>query len=195
MTDVVVPVARIGRWVENFSARHGAAALSVGDGAFAGAATDGSTFSARLPFARAYDGPPEVAAFAAAARPPEDWGVLIVRRGGFAVARLHGESLVDSKVGRRHVQGRTKAGGWSQQRFARRRSNQARAAFEAAGEHAERILADLTGPLVYAGEESAAPEGALRLPGHVPDPRRDVLEKAIGDAQGAVFTVFNASRG
>ena len=47
---------------------------------------------------------------------------------------------MESKVGQRHVQGRTKAGGQSQQRFARRRDNQARAAYEAAAEHAARIL-------------------------------------------------------
>lgn len=195
MTDVVVPVGRIGRWVDNFAARHGAPVLAVVDGTLSGTAPDGSTFSAGLPFGRRYDGPPDVAAFAAAAAAPADWGVLIVRRGGFAVARLHGTRLVDSKIGRRHVQGRTKAGGWSQQRFARRRSNQARAAFEAAGEHAQRILDGLDGPLLYAGEDSAAPEGCLRLPGHVPDPRRDVLDKAIADAQAARFTVFNAERG
>ena len=74
-----------------------------------------------------------------ACRPPA-WGVLLVRKGGFAIARLRGDDLVESKVGQRHVQGRTKAGGQSQQRFARRRDNQARAAYEAAAEHAARIL-------------------------------------------------------
>jgi peptide subunit release factor 1 (eRF1) len=39
-----------------------------------------------------------------------------------------GGRLTASKVDRQYVQGRTAAGGWSQQRFARRRDNQARAA-------------------------------------------------------------------
>ena len=65
------------------------------------------------------------------AEPPRDWGVLLVRKGGFAVARLAGSEVVASKVGQRHVQGRTKAGGQSQQRFARRRENQARVASRA----------------------------------------------------------------
>ncbi len=75
-------------------------------------------------------------AFVAAAAPPEEWGVLLVRKGGFAVARLAGDRLAESKVGQRHVQGRTKAGGQSQQRFARRRDNQARDAYAAAADHA-----------------------------------------------------------
>jgi len=100
--------------------------------------------------------------------------------------------VVESKVGQRHVQGRTKAGGWSQQRFARRRANQARAAFEAAGAHAARILDGLDGPLVFGGDEAARPEQAISLPGHVPDPRRGVLDQAIADAQAARIEVVNA---
>lgn len=191
MTEVLVPAARIVRWVENFSARHGDTELSATDGALSGVAEDGSTFTARLPFEERYVGPADAAAFAAAVVTPPDWGVLLVRRGGFAVARLHGTQVVDSKVGRRHVQGRTKAGGWSQQRFARRRANQARAAFEAAGEHAARILDGLEGPLVFGGDEAAAPDGALRLPGHVPDPRRAVLDQAIADATSIRIDVVN----
>ena len=53
-----------------------------------GEAVDGSTFLARLPFATSYDGPAEAGAFAEAAAAPERWGVLLVRKGGFAVARL-----------------------------------------------------------------------------------------------------------
>jgi hypothetical protein len=190
--EVLVPVARVGRWIDNFAARHGGVSLAVADGALGGQAPDGSTFTARLPFSREYAGAPEAGAFAEAAAPPADWGVLLVRKGGFAVARLHGAALVASKVGKRHVQGRTKAGGWSQQRFARRRDNQARAALEAAGEHAARILAGLPGPLVYGGIEEATPPDAIRLPGHIGDPRRDVLEKAIGDAQSVAIMVHNA---
>ena len=68
-------------------------------------------------------------------------GVLLVRRGGYGAGVFAGGKLLDSKVGSRHVQGTTKAGGWSQQRYARRRDNQAREAFAAATEVAVRILA------------------------------------------------------
>ncbi len=67
-------------------------------------------------------------------------GVLLVRRGGYAVGVFAGRKLTTSKVGSSYVQGATSAGGWSQQRFARRRANQARAAFADAAEVAVRIL-------------------------------------------------------
>lgn len=201
MTRILVPCERLPRWVDNFAARHGKSELGVGGGALTGTADDGSTFTARLPFERAYDGPAEVAAFVAAAESPPAWGVLLVRKGGFAVARLAGERQVESKVGQRHVQGRTKAGGQSQQRFARRRDNQAREAYGAAADHAARILSGLRGPLVIGGDHSAA-DAVLadpRLAGldvvgpwlAVPDPKRGVLEVAITDAQAVVVDVEN----
>jgi hypothetical protein len=200
---VLVPVERLARWIENFSSRHGDCSPAVVAGRLTGRAADGSHFSAELPFDRAYDGPPSVAGFAEAAAPPADWGVLLVRKGGFAVARLQGVALTDSKVGQRHVQGRTKAGGQSQQRFARRRDNQARAAYEAAAGHAARLLPGV--PVLVCGGDHAAVEAVLadpRLPGlaaarvgpwlAVPDPRRAVLEQAVGDACSVRMAVTNA---
>jgi hypothetical protein len=66
--------------------------------------------------------------------------VLLVRRGRWAVAVFDGDQLVVSKVDARQVQGRTAAGGWSQQRFARRRGNQTDAVVEHAVETAVRVL-------------------------------------------------------
>lgn len=202
MPEVLVPAERVVRWVENFEARHGTTDLQVTDGALRGGAADGSWFVARLPFGTPYDGPPAADVFADAVAPPEDWGVLLVRKGGFAVARLAGERLVESKVGQRHVQGRTKAGGQSQQRFARRRANQARQAYEAAADHAARILAGLHGPLVIGGDRTAVAEVLedQRLAGvtvvdrwlPVEDPRRAVLDAAIADAQAVAIDVHNA---
>lgn len=204
MPEVLVPGDRVERWVENFRTRHGSTGLSVVGGALHGAAEDGSSFSARLPLGPAYDGSPDAVGFAEAARAsaPEDWGVLLVRKGGFAVARLRGRTVTASKVGQRHVQGRTKAGGQSQQRFARRRDNQARLAYEAAADHAARLLGDLAGPLVVGGDRGAVEEvladsrlarlqvAGTRLP--VPDPRRAVLEQAVADALAVRVEVVNA---
>lgn len=200
---VLVPVARLARWVENFAARHGGCDLAVDGGRLTGRAPDGSHFAAVLPFGRSYDGPPSAERFGDAATPPADWGVLLVRKGGFASARLHGSDVVESKVGRRHVQGRTKAGGQSQQRFARRRDNQARDAYQAAAEHAERILAGV--PVLVCGGDHLAVDAVLddpRLRGlartvvppwlAVPDPRRAVLEQAVVDAGSVRMTVTNA---
>ncbi len=198
---VLVPAARVARWVQNFSARHGETVLSVREGTLAGEAADGSTFVARLPFATPYAGPAEAARLAEAARPPGSWGVLLVRKGGFAVARLRGGDLVEHKIGQRHVQGRTKAGGQSQQRFARRRDNQARQAYEAAADHAARILGERPLPLVTGGDHGAVDEvladARLRqvtVVGPwlaVPDPRRGVLDRAVEDAQAVAVEVVN----
>lgn len=204
MPVVLVAPDRLPRWVLNFQGRHGSTALGVAGGALTGAAADGSTFSASLPFGAEYDGLPDAGAFAATVAAPEDWGVLLVRKGGFAVARLAGREVADSKVGQRHVQGRTKAGGQSQQRFARRRANQARQAYEAAADHAVRILGAVAGPVVTGGDRAAV-EAVLDDPRlarlsvavrwlAVPDPRRDVLLAAVDDALAVAVTVANADQ-
>ena len=200
MPSVLVPAARWERWVANFATGHGGADLTVAGGALRGHAADGYHFTARLPFARVYDGPPEAGDFAAAAGAPGEWGVLLVRKGGFAVARMGGDALVEHKIGQRHVQGRTKAGGQSQQRFARRRGIQARQAYEAAADQAARILRP--GLLVTGGDHVAVDEVLTdaRLVGArvvgpwlpVPDPRRSVLDQAILDAQAIGVDVTNA---
>jgi hypothetical protein len=200
VTDVLVPTARFARWVENFGARHGSFSLGVSSGALMGTAEDGSSFRAAPPFGQEYDGPPDVASYLLTCEPPRRWGVLLVRKGGFAIARLRAAEIVESKVGQRHVQGRTKAGGQSQQRFARRRDNQARVAYEAAAEHAARIL-ELVDVVVAGGDHTAieavlADRRLARLtvvPPFLatPDPRRSVLEQAITDAGSVVVTVVN----
>jgi len=202
VSSILVPAERVERWVLNFQGRHGETGLAVVAGTLTGAATDGSRFTAHLPFDQEYAGLPDAAAFAAAAVSPEDWGILLVRKGGFAVARLEGDRVVESKVGQRHVQGRTKAGGQSQQRFARRRDNQARQAYQAAAGHAARILGDRRLTIVTGGDHAAVDEALAdpRLSGltvvepwlPVPDPRRGVLEAAIIDACAARFDVHNA---
>ena len=201
---VLVPIDRLGRWLENFVARHGATDLSVVDGCLDGRAADGSWFGAIPPFSSWYDGPADIASFGAACVPPPDWGVLLVRKGGFAIARLAGNQTVESKVGQRHVQGRTKAGGQSQQRFARRRDNQARAAYEAAADHAVRLIADV--PVLVTGGDEGAVRAVLKdsrldalrrvVPkphlAEVPEPRRAALDQAILDACSVRIQVINA---
>ena len=201
---VLVPVPRIERWVHNFGTRHGEFELSVLDGSLMGTAVDGSVFVARPPLGVAHVGAPEPAAFAAACAPPRRWGLLLVRKRGFAVARLAGPDMAESKVGQRHVQGRTKAGGQSQQRFARRRDNQARVAYEAAAEHAQRILTGRVSALVCGGDRTAVDQvledPRLRRLAEVrvepwlavPDPRRGVLDQALEDALSVSVTVTDA---
>jgi Actinobacteria/chloroflexi VLRF1 release factor len=220
MTHTVrVPPERLVRWCENFAARHGDVTSAATSGRLVLSAADGATAEVDLPFGRGYDGAPDPADVATAARAPLTWGVLLVRKGGFAVALVDTDRVVASKVGQRHVQGRTKAGGQSQQRFARRRDNQARQAYEAAADHTVRILTEEPGgqaprpvsALVCGGDHAAvdavlADPRLARLTGEgrggpglrgrvvgpwlsVPDPRRAVLDQAVADARSLQITL------
>lgn len=133
-------------------------------------------------------------------------GAVLVRRGGYAVGRFEGRRLVASKVGSTYVQGRTKAGGWSQQRYARRRANQAQHAYAEAADVVANLLlphlADLAavvgggddaGVHAVLGEPRLAPLRALLQPRVLPtpDPRLRVLE-AFGDQLREVRVRLNA---
>lgn len=94
------------------------------------------------------------------------FGLLVVRRAGYAVARFEGDRLLASKVGHRHIHGRTAAGGWSQQRYARRRDNQADEVAGAAAAAANQMLGPVAAGLrflVTGGDRSllAAATGQL----------------------------------
>src|SRR6266511_1852980 len=142
--------------------------------------------------------PVDLDGFVAAAQQERRLGLLLVRRGGFAVGVATGTELVASKVDSRYVQSRTAAGGWSQQRFARRRENQAKALVEAATEVAVRLLLPETGrldALVAGGDRrlvdavlsdarlaSLAPLRSARFL-DVPDPKLNVLQAAVRGAR------------
>jgi hypothetical protein len=100
---------------------------------------DGTTVTLRAPFDWT-PGPALLAGFTATARQPRRVAVLLVRRGRWAVGVFDGTELVVSKVDARQVQGRTAAGGWSQQRFARRRGHQTDAVVSHAADTAARVL-------------------------------------------------------
>jgi len=198
---VFVPRERVVRWFENFGARHGVASLEVSSGLLRATAPDGALATAHLPFDEPYDGPADPVALAAAMSMPTRWGLLLVRKGGFAVAAVEYGAVAASKVGRRHVQGRTKAGGQSQQRFARRRDNQARQAYEAAAGHAYRVLTGPLAALVCGGDRHAVDEvladsrlrplASVRVEPWlaVPDPRPAVLAQAVLDAASVRVTL------
>jgi hypothetical protein len=184
---IEVDAVRLDRWLAGFAERHGAydAAEEETPGGVVVRATasDGATVVA-TPFAH------------------DPLGLVLVRRGGYAVGLARSDRLVAHKVGSRRVQSRTAAGGWSQQRFARRRANQADELVAAVVGHARRILlGDDESPakgadgiprgLVVGGDRALVAEvlgahslRALRglpcreLP-DLPDPRRDVLEAAL----------------
>jgi Actinobacteria/chloroflexi VLRF1 release factor len=131
---------RLGRWLDGVADRHGAFAdVRVDDGDLLVACADGTTVRLAAPAGWAA-APPLLTSFTAAAGETRRTGVLLVRRGRWAVGVFAGAALEVSKVDARQVQGRTAAGGWSQQRFARRRANQTDAVVGAAADTAARVL-------------------------------------------------------
>src|SRR3954469_8428661 len=135
----VVP-ERLGRWLDGVADRHRAfTSVGVDDGVVRIGCADGTAVALRAPFGWTPE-PALLSAFTAAVRQPRTAAVLLVRRGRWAVGVFDGADLVVSKVDARRVQGRTAAGGWSQQRFARRRANQTDAVVGAAADTAARVL-------------------------------------------------------
>ncbi|WP_235545351.1 acVLRF1 family peptidyl-tRNA hydrolase [Phycicoccus sp. Soil802] len=134
--------------------------------------------------------------------PHDPVGVLLIRRGGYAVGLADGPAFTESKVGKRHVQSRTAAGGWSQQRFARRRGNQADELVRAVTEHTLRILPRGIPRGLVVGGDKALVRAVLDDPrlAHLdalprrelydlPDPRRDVLEDALRRGRAVRVTI------
>lgn len=197
---------RFAGWAARFDSHHPGTGWTVGPDVVQAASPDGSWVWFEVPL-----GPLAEQSMNGLVRhlvTPRRLGVVLVRRGGFAVARLAGTDLVASKVGRRHVQGRSKAGGWSQQRFARRRDNQARAAFDAAADQARAILLPEVTRLeaVIVGGDRAAVDAVLdrgelaalaqrpRLwVDQVGDPRRHVLLQAIEAAQSLTIHLVDTT--
>jgi hypothetical protein len=206
--NVTVAAARLRRWLDGFTERHGATEIIAASDVVALTGADGARAWVEVPFP-----PLEVGDAAAGARvdPLVDHvertrrvGVLLVRRGGHASGIFAGGTLVASKVGSSYVQGTTKAGGWSQQRYARRRDNQAKAAASDGADIVGRLLlpevralkaliagGDRTAVDAILTERHLAPVAALRAERllDVPEPRLTVLVAAIPQARAVLVLV------
>ncbi len=137
---VAVPRDRLRGWIGRFSAAHGEGEFaSDGRGARL-LAMDGTLAQITVPFPPFIDDGSGLTALVDHVELSRRVGVLLVRKGGYLVAVIDGDEYVVSKVGSRHVQGRSAAGGWSQQRFARRRDAQARETYAAAADSAVSLL-------------------------------------------------------
>jgi len=203
-----VSAERFPGWVASFARRHGdsgshgdsasLAAAPAAEAAVAFTAADGAVAECHPPFPESFALPPglagpdepanpgEIAALLAAhARAPRTVGVLLVRLGGYAAGVFTGypPALTDSKVGSRLVHGRSAAGGWSQQRFARRRENQAATALRAAADAA----AEVFGRYGPDGLDAVVLGGDKRSAAGLADDAR--LEKYLAKATGRFLTV------
>jgi hypothetical protein len=195
---VDVPPARLTRWIENFRTRHGDVATTVEDGVLKLRAVDGSEAECHpAPGARPASDPE---AFVNAAAEPRRIGLVLARKAAVAVGVAEGEELVSHKVETAYVQSRTAAGGWSQQRFARRRDNQAKAAAGDAADlvlrlivpEAARLKAVVTGGDRKTVESILADPRLARLAPLVSDRLLDVVEPRLAvlkDAVGAARAV------
>ena len=186
-----VPAARLARWLDGFAQRHGATTATADDAEVRLVGADGARAWLAVPFPPLQASADPLPALVAHVARERTVGVLLVRRRAHAVGIFVGDELVASKVDSSYVQGTTKAGGWSQQRFARRRANQAQAAFGEAADTSARVLlpraAELDA-LICGGDRSAvdavladprlAPLAARRQDPFlaVPDPRLRVLQ-------------------
>jgi hypothetical protein len=181
---IEMPPGRFPGWIDAFGTRHGVtdeaplavAASRVGgasgeesvifvapDGAMARCHPPFPGYSERIGLSASWSPSESTSAIAAHALAQRTVGVLLVRLGGYAVGVFVGSPprLAGSKAGSRPVHGRSAAGGWSQQRFARRRDKQASAALGAAAAAAVEVWEDwATGldAVVLGGDKRAIAE-------------------------------------
>jgi hypothetical protein len=185
---------RLAGWLDGFYQRHDGA---VETGLLLSAA-NGDTAELQLPPGVPAQPEMNIDKFLAAIKEPRRLGLLLARKGAVATAITNGGEIVSSKVERFYVQGKTAAGGWSQQRYARRRGNQAAAGVKEASDIAARVLlpaVDELDAVVCGGDRSTidailtdarlAPLLPLRHERllDVPEPRYAVLEQALSLAQ------------
>ncbi|CAA9380520.1 MAG: hypothetical protein AVDCRST_MAG75-914 [uncultured Propionibacteriaceae bacterium] len=187
---VSIPRERLQPWLANFVDRHGMATVHADADNVVLVGTDGARAEVAVPFPTLLD-TSGLEPLVRHVMTDRRIGAILARKGGFAVGIFEGTSLVASKVGSSYVQGKTKAGGWSQQRYARRRDNQSTKAYAQAAGEVVRVLVPEQSSLdavVTGGDKGAIAavladprlEGLTPLvqPGVLPvvDPRLRVLE-------------------
>ncbi len=164
----VAPV-RLAGWLDGFAERHGTPAVDVTADRLTLHSPDGAEAAFPLAWGALSAGDP-LAALVAEATRERRVGAVIARRQAHAVGIFEGARLVTGRHGHHYVQGRTKAGGWSQQRYARRRANQAGKSFDAAAEDVAEVLLPVVGTLeaLILGGDRAAVAAVLAHPDLAP---------------------------
>ncbi|PKQ32226.1 MAG: hypothetical protein CVT62_04170 [Actinobacteria bacterium HGW-Actinobacteria-2] len=137
---VEIAPERLSGWLARFAERHGTPTVVVSDDAVVLTCPDQAQARIALRWGPLAIGDDPLAALVDAYQRARTVAALIVRRRGHAVGLFQGATLVTGRHDHHYVQGRTKAGGWSQQRYARRRDNQARHAYAEAISDAADVL-------------------------------------------------------
>jgi hypothetical protein len=196
---VEVSPERLAGWFDRFAARNGGIReTTASETEVVVTGTNGTTATVVVPFPPLTGSGPPTVRLAIHAKRPRRIGLLLVRLGAHSVGVAENGKVVVSRTDRHNVHGRSAAGGWSQQRFARRREGQARQALQDAADDAVEVLVPRVGELdavVLGGDRRALDElrGDRRLEPlfalaaqrvlDVVEPRRAVLDEAAERAR------------
>ena len=209
--NVHVAPERLARWLDGFAHRHPDPLVTVEADSVLLTSPDGAEARIELGWGGLASADP-LAELVAQVNRPRRIGAVLIRRSAHAVGIFAGPELVSHSIGRHYVQGRSKAGGWSQQRYARRRENQADKAFAKATRAAESLLVGEAGrldALILGGDGRAVATvlsspalGPLRavLDRHphgvlpVPDPNLRVLRDALPSYLAVSIHLNDAAR-
>ena len=207
---VEVEPDRLVGWVNRFAGRNGGLADLVTDGAnITLTAGDGTQAVIGVPFGPLTVGDQEpLEALLAHLAAVGALGIVLVRGGAHSVGIAKAGTVLSSSTDRAYLQGRTAAGGWSQQRFARRRDNQRTASYESAASTVARILLPSLGVidgLVLGGDRRGLAEvladprlaALAALPVRtfpdIPEPRRAVLDEIAARSLSVEITIRTPS--
>jgi Actinobacteria/chloroflexi VLRF1 release factor len=201
---VEIEPERLAGFLARFAARHGGVrSTTITPQHVEVAAGDGARASIPVPFGPLAATPESRVGLAvddllAHLMVPRVIGLVLVRLGGYSVGVARAGVVLTSSTGSRPVHGRSAAGGQSQQRFARRRDNQARVALRAAADTTARVLLPRAAELdaiVLGGDPAALrilaadPRLVALLASAQPrvldiaEPRRTVLDQAAARAR------------
>lgn len=203
---VEVEPDRLLGWINRFGGRNGGLTDLTSDGALITlTAGDGTTAVIDVPFGPMAVGDQEpLEALLQHLAGVGAVGIVLVRGGAHSVGIAKDGTVLSSSTDRAYLQGRTAAGGWSQQRFARRRDNQRTASYESAAGATARILLPTAGilhGLVLGGDRRglaevlADPRLAVlsNLPHRtfpdIPEPRRAVLDEVAARTLSVEITI------
>lgn len=180
----LVPSGRLQGWVDRFAASHGAVVDDLDDGGLLLRAADGATALLKAPWpadGRPGRGENELERLASLANQERGLGLLLVRRGGYAIAAASGSTILASKSGNRFVEAKATA------EHASRIFNEHRIEYIVPG--GDRALVDQ----VLAQPALKAFSGRRRLAFlDIQEPKTAMLAKAATDACSVRITVTDS---
>lgn len=202
---VDVPPDRLAGWVNRFVSGHQGAADPVFlDGAVLIRAGDGSSATIAVPYGplRSEDTREPIEAVLHHLEQLGTIGLLLFRAGAHSVGLCRDRRVLSSSTDRHYVQGRTAAGGWSQQRYARRRGNQLSAAQQSAAFDTARVWGSVAPQVLLLAGDRQAINGVLEDPrlsrflelptrriGDIAEPRRSILDEVAARSLDVTIVV------